>query len=106
MLFYEYDKDQYYSSPSNKYLIITLKPENTSFLKNDENIIKLGFYLSILSNRKYILPKIYCSKCKKKNISAIYCNYLTFFSIIKLETYLGGLYRENVLIIKSILVFF
>lgn len=96
MLFWIYDKNEYYSSLTNKYLLINYNYDYDDINKIEISI-KLGFDLSLITNRIFILPKIPCKSCKDRIYLNYYCNYITFFNIRELNNNLGEeKYRENV----------
>lgn len=94
MLFWSYDKNMYYSSNSNKYLLISYISNS---LQDEEYFIKKGLELSLLLNRVFILPKVPCFYCPNNNNVNKKCNYIQFFRVRTLNKYYGELnYRENV----------
>lgn len=94
MLFWVYDKNHYYSSQKNKYLMVDIVSNNISQI---ENYIKFSFELSLKINRILILPSIPCSLCKKRKYFSNKCSFIVYFNIRKLNKYIGkDKYRENV----------
>lgn len=94
MLFWIYDKNKYYSSTENKYLMIDSNDDN---LNDTQLSIKLGFDISLHSDRILILPKIPCKLCNEIKYNTEYCNYITFFNLRELNNKIGEeKFRENV----------
>lgn len=95
LLFWNYDKNEYYTSIKNKYLMISF--QSNSF-DDEELYLKKGLELSLELNRIFILPKFSCKYCEKVLSQNLKCHYITYFSIRSLNTYYGiNNYRENVL---------
>lgn len=92
LLFWNYDKNGYYTSTSNKYLTILYKSRNKD---EEEFYLKIGLELSLQLNRKFILPQLSCKYCSSMHKSG--CHFAIYFSVREINKNYGEEnYRENV----------
>lgn len=96
LLMYNNDEDEYYSSRNNNYIKIEYENSKAN-IHYDRNVIMLGFYFAIKTQRIFILPKFLCkNSLMHKDLKYKNCSYDELFDIHSLDNYLKIYYRENV----------
>ena len=89
-----YDRNGYYSSPTNKYLTYTnaIKPQTkTPFFNLERDALINALAIGQILNRSVILPKFHCN-----NAVSLWCPLNSHIYIRKLDQYIGeSAYREH-----------
>ena len=93
-----YDKDEYYSSISQKYILYNnSKDFGNDTIYYEKMALKTALTMGKILNRAVILPKFHCHlcinvACKQKKDK---CAFNSHFNVKIFDTFFEGLYREN-----------
>lgn len=98
MHLYLYDYNGYYSSVTNKYIKIMFESRN---INEDEEILKIGLEISLITKSIFIFPQFRCSHCVgicTYCFNHTFCSFIEFWRIREMNKYFKKIYRESVYI--------